>query len=68
MTQIHTPAAERYTGLAHALRHIYTNEGAAALLSGLGPRVLWIGIGGAVFIGSYEEYKRRVGAALEPDG
>lgn len=29
-------------------------EGSRALFNGLGPRVLWISAGGAVFLGAYE--------------
>lgn len=36
------------------LRRIVVIEGAGALLAGLGPRVLWISAGGAVFLGAYE--------------
>ena len=33
---------------------IWTSEGGMAFLSGIGPRTLWISIGGAVFLGSYQ--------------
>lgn len=36
------------------LKRIIETEGARALLNGLGPRVLWISAGGAVFLGAYE--------------
>jgi solute carrier family 25 (mitochondrial S-adenosylmethionine transporter), member 26 len=36
------------------LRRIVANEGAGALLAGLGPRIVWISAGGAVFLGAYE--------------
>jgi hypothetical protein len=36
------------------LRHIYTNEGLKALFSGFVPRTLWIGLGGFVFLGTFE--------------
>lgn len=36
------------------LRHIYTNEGGKALFSGFVPRTLWIGLGGFVFLGTFE--------------
>jgi solute carrier family 25 S-adenosylmethionine transporter 26 len=65
MTQTHTAAADRYTGVADALRRIHATEGTGALFSGIGPRMLWIGIGGAIFIGSYEEFRRWiVGSSL----
>lgn len=33
---------------------IWREEGAKAFLSGIGPRTMWISIGGAVFLGSYQ--------------
>jgi solute carrier family 25 (mitochondrial S-adenosylmethionine transporter), member 26 len=36
------------------LKRIIEVEGSRALLNGLGPRVLWISAGGAVFLGAYE--------------
>lgn len=36
------------------MRRIWQDEGARAFLSGLGPRTMWISIGGAVFLGSYQ--------------
>ena len=36
------------------LRHILANEGPGALFSGIVPRTLWIGLGGAVFLGTFE--------------
>ncbi|RAL13994.1 Pkinase-domain-containing protein [Aspergillus homomorphus CBS 101889] len=36
------------------VREIWVNEGAGAFWRGIGPRVAWIGIGGAVFLGSYQ--------------
>lgn len=36
---------------------IYREEGIKALFSGVGPRVLWISLGGAVFLGVYEGVK-----------
>jgi solute carrier family 25 (mitochondrial S-adenosylmethionine transporter), member 26 len=36
------------------MNRIIANEGAGVLLRGLGPRVLWISAGGAVFLGVYE--------------
>lgn len=53
-------AAPRYTGWAHAFRTILREEGAGALAAGMGPRVVWISVGGAIFIGSFEELRRRV--------
>jgi solute carrier family 25 S-adenosylmethionine transporter 26 len=36
------------------LRHIFTTEGPRALFSGFIPRTLWIGLGGFVFLGTFE--------------
>ena len=36
------------------LNRIIATEGAGALLRGIGPRILWISAGGAVFLGAYE--------------
>ena len=33
---------------------VYREEGPAALFKGVGPRVIWISVGGAVFFGAYE--------------
>lgn len=38
-------------------RKVVSQEGAAVLFSGLQPRVMWISIGGFVFLGSYEMYR-----------
>ncbi|CAM9948956.1 unnamed protein product [Ectocarpus sp. 6 AP-2014] len=48
---------ETYRGLGDTFRRVYTEEGAAALMSGVTPRVTWIGIGGFVFFGVYEGAK-----------
>jgi len=37
---------------------IYQEEGISRLLSGMGPRVMWISIGGFVFFGVYEDARR----------
>ncbi|CAM9435657.1 unnamed protein product [Choristocarpus tenellus] len=44
----------QYRGMFNTFRRIYVEEGGKALLSGLSPRVTWIGIGGSVFFGMYE--------------
>jgi solute carrier family 25 S-adenosylmethionine transporter 26 len=36
------------------LRNILSESGPGAFFSGIGPRVMWISIGGAVFLGSYQ--------------
>ena len=49
-----------YTGVADVWRRLLHEEGAATLLSGIQPRVLWITLGGFVFFGAYEESKKLV--------
>jgi solute carrier family 25 S-adenosylmethionine transporter 26 len=49
-----TAAEGGYFGTWRTLTRVYSEEGASALFKGVGPRVLWIGLGGAVFLGVYE--------------
>ena len=44
-------------GVAGTMREVYREGGVGRLFSGVGPRVLWIGLGGAVFLGGYETAK-----------
>ena len=37
---------------------IYREEGLRVLFSGIVPRVIWISLGGAVFLGVYEAVKK----------
>ena len=46
-------AKERESMLAMT-RRIWTEEGGRVFFSGIGPRTMWISIGGAVFLGSYQ--------------
>lgn len=41
---------------------IWREEGGKAFFSGLGPRTMWISIGGAVFLGSYQWASNAMGA------
>jgi solute carrier family 25 S-adenosylmethionine transporter 26 len=41
-------------GVVTLAARIWRQEGARVFLSGIGPRVTWISIGGAVFLGSYQ--------------
>eukprot|EP00850_Spirogloea_muscicola_P008034 SM000042S15301 [mRNA] locus=s42:191846:203002:+ [translate_table: standard] len=50
-------AAGHYKGVADCVRKIVAEEGSAALLKGLGPRVTWIGIGGSIFFAVLEKTK-----------
>ncbi|BGP25477.1 S-adenosylmethionine transporter [Rhodotorula toruloides] len=43
--------------LLPTLRRIYAHEGPSALFAGVVPRVLWISMGGSVFLGVYEKAK-----------
>jgi len=47
-------AERKYVGTISTLSTVAREEGAAALFSGLGPRVFWITLGGFVFFGAYE--------------
>jgi solute carrier family 25 S-adenosylmethionine transporter 26 len=48
---------QAYKGGSDILTKIWKEEGAAKLFAGLQPRVMWISIGGFVFLGSYESYR-----------
>lgn len=51
------------------MRRIHAEEGGAALFRGIVPRMVWISVGGAVFIGSFEELRRQLGRRLgDADG
>lgn len=39
------------------MRTIVNEEGANVLFKGIGPRVVWIGIGGSIFFGVLEKTK-----------
>jgi len=47
----------KYKGMISTMGRIYHSEGPATLFSGIVPRVFWISIGGAVFLGAYEQAK-----------
>lgn len=46
-----------YKGTMDTVKRIYAEGGANRFLSGLGPRTMWISIGGCVFFGAYEGAK-----------
>ena len=46
------------SSLPKTLGIIYREEGLRVLLSGVVPRVIWISLGGAVFLGVYEAAKK----------
>lgn len=51
------PAERRY-GIIQTFRRIVREEGYRCLFAGAVYRVLWISLGGAIWFGAYEEYKR----------
>ncbi|KAK4601647.1 hypothetical protein RGQ29_010985 [Quercus rubra] len=51
-------SANQYKGICDCVRTIVKEEGSHALLKGIGPRVLWIGIGGSIFFGVLERTKQ----------
>ncbi|KAJ9146081.1 hypothetical protein P3X46_028392 [Hevea brasiliensis] len=50
--------ANQYKGIFDCARTITKEEGVHALLKGIGPRVLWVGVGGAIFFGVLEKTKQ----------
>ena len=43
--------------ILYVLKDIWRTEGANKLIAGIAPRVMWISIGGAIFLGVYEKAK-----------
>ncbi|XP_076468737.1 mitochondrial S-adenosylmethionine carrier protein-like isoform X2 [Babylonia areolata] len=41
----------------HVMGHVYSQQGLPGIFSGIAPRVTWISIGGAIFLGIYEKVK-----------
>ncbi|XP_031489128.1 S-adenosylmethionine carrier 1, chloroplastic/mitochondrial [Nymphaea colorata] len=50
-------SSSQYKGMIDCVQTIVREEGPSALLKGIGPRVLWIGIGGSIFFGVLERTK-----------
>jgi solute carrier family 25 S-adenosylmethionine transporter 26 len=46
--------AKEKTAMVPLLRQILKDSGPRAFFAGIGPRVLWISAGGAIFLGSYQ--------------
>jgi len=46
--------AKEKTGMVVLLKQILRDSGPKAFFAGIGPRIMWISIGGAVFLGSYQ--------------
>lgn len=59
-------SANQYKGIANCVKTIVAEEGPSAFLKGIGPRVLWIGIGGSIFFGVLERTKQYL-AQNRPD-
>ncbi|GLU20338.1 hypothetical protein SLE2022_365450 [Rubroshorea leprosula] len=51
-------STNQYKGIFNCVQTIVREEGPSALLKGIGPRVMWIGIGGSIFFGVLESTKR----------
>ncbi|CAH9105705.1 unnamed protein product [Cuscuta europaea] len=51
-------STKQYQGVIHCIGTIAREEGTSALFKGMGPRVLWIGIGGSIFFGVLEKTKQ----------
>jgi solute carrier family 25 (mitochondrial S-adenosylmethionine transporter), member 26 len=47
-----------YKNAVDVISKTYHDGGARVFLSGIQPRVMWISIGGFVFFGAYEGFKR----------
>ncbi|KVH99573.1 S-adenosylmethionine carrier 1, chloroplastic/mitochondrial-like [Cynara cardunculus var. scolymus] len=58
-------SSNQYTSISHCVGTILKEEGASAFLKGMGPRVLWIGIGGSIFFGVLEKTKQLLAAERE---
>lgn len=46
--------AKKKTAIIPLLKQIWSESGPRAFFAGIGPRVLWISAGGAIFLGSYQ--------------
>jgi len=54
----HDYGGQKYHGMVDTFSRVYRQEGLLTLFSGIGPRIMWISIGGAVFFGAYETAKK----------
>lgn len=67
MTQKAGSGAAQYKGLVDCLVRVAREEGTGALFKGIGPRVINIALGGAIFFGAYEAARKVVEpAVLDP--
>jgi len=58
MLSIRSEGSLEYSKIFPTLSRIYSEEGLPALFRGVVPRTLWIALGGAVFLGTFESIKR----------
>lgn len=58
-TRVMTQSAKNddYNGIVRSLKTIYSREGWKALFLGVVPRVCWISVGGAIYLGGCASYK-----------
>jgi solute carrier family 25 S-adenosylmethionine transporter 26 len=48
----------RHSSIPHVVKYIIAQRGYGGFLTGIGPRMLWISIGGSIFLGSFEFYTK----------
>jgi solute carrier family 25 S-adenosylmethionine transporter 26 len=56
-----------YSRTWETMTRVYREEGPFALFKGIGPRVLWISLGGAVFLGTYDGVLRTLSEVSAKD-
>ena len=54
-----------YRGTFDCLKRVYLEEGWRALFAGVGPRVMWISLGGAAFFTAYEFVRNTFSKVLD---
>lgn len=53
--------SEQKQSAISTFKNIVAEEGASALFKGIAPRVIWISIGGAIFLGAFDFVKDNLG-------
>ncbi|KAK3314893.1 mitochondrial carrier domain-containing protein [Apodospora peruviana] len=53
-TRVMLSTQREHQGIGHIIRTIYQENGIRPFFAGIGPRVMWISAGGAIFLGSYQ--------------
>jgi len=56
-----------YKGAADAAKRIHAEGGLGRFFMGVGPRTMWISIGGCVFFGAYEGSKKLIGSIVDKE-